>query len=382
MNPCPPFDPWALVAHHGSPLLVLDCDAVRAQYWALAAALPGVALHYAIKALPQPEVIATLDELGGGFDIATGGEIELLRARRVDPRRCIHTHPIKRDRDIREALRFGCTTFVVDNADELAKFARYRSRVGLLLRVSFRSRAAAVDLSKKFGCPLEEAPLLLARARQLGLHVKGLSFHVGSQCADPAVHAQAIRACAGLMRDSRTAGAPLSVLDIGGGFPVAYEAPMPDIETYCAPLREALAELPDSVRVLAEPGRFLVAPAMTALASVIGRAWRGGRWWYYLDDGVYGAYSGQLYEQVRYPLQTVPATGALRPSVLAGPTCDSIDIIAEDIELPELALGDLVIGRMMGAYTLATASEFNSLPRPRVVALNAPAQPARVAFIG
>lgn len=377
------IDPRAMVRAHGSPLLVLDCDRIRAQYRSLASALPGVDLHYAIKALPHPAVLATVDELGGSFDIATSGEIGLLRERHVDPRRCIHTHPIKRDRDIRDALRFGCTSFVVDNADELAKFVRYRQRVGLLLRVSFRSSDAVVDLSKKFGCPLDEAPLLLMRAHQLGLHVKGLSFHVGSQCASPQAQVAAIRACEAMIRDSRTNGvAHLSVLDIGGGFPVDYGAGVVDIDTYCAPIRQALAALPDSVRVLAEPGRFLVAPAMTGISTVIGRAWRGSRCWYYLDDGVYGAYSGQLYEHMRYPLSTVPAEGPRRPAVLAGPTCDSIDIIADDIELPELAIGDLVIGRMMGAYTLATACEFNSLPKPGVLVLNEPVTPPKVAYIG
>lgn len=373
----------ALVRSHGSPLLVLDCEQVRAQYRQLTAALPGVALHYAIKALPHAAVIATIDELGGGFDIATTGEIGLLRARHVDPRRGIHTHPIKRDADIRAALRFGCTTFVVDNVDELRKFERYRSRVGLLLRVSFRSPDARIDLSKKFGCPLEEVPFLLGLAAKLGLHVKGLSFHVGSLCGTPDAQVAAIRACDALIRDSRAAGyGHLSVLDIGGGFPVAYGGRPLDIDAYCAPLRAALAELPSHVRVLAEPGRFLVAPAMLAVSTVIGRARRNDRWWYYLDDGIYGSYSGQLYEQVQYPLSTLPSSGPRQPSVLAGPTCDSIDLIAEDIELPELALGDLVIGQQMGAYTLATACEFNSLPKPQVVVLNQPSEPRTVAYIG
>ena len=370
-----------LIRQHGSPLLVLDCERLRLAYRALREALPGVTLHYAIKALPEPNTVATLDVEGANFDIATSGEITMLRDLYVNPRKTIHTHPIKRDKDIRDALRFGCTTFVVDNSDELHKFIRYRGRVGLLLRVCFRSPEAKIDLSKKFGCPLEQAPLLLAEARRLGLHIKGLSFHVGSQCGSPQAHVAAIEACNALIRQCHAEDlAHLSVLDIGGGFPAPYDSSAPSIEAYCAPLCQALKKLPSWVEVIAEPGRALVAEAMSCVCTVIGKARRSGRIWYYLDEGVYGAFSGQIYEHIQYPL-AVLKDGPAQPSVLAGPTCDSIDVVAEDIELPELTLGDVVIGRMMGAYTAATACEFNSIPRTPIIALDAPEPQHRVAYI-
>lgn len=362
-----------LARTHGTPLLVLDCDRIRIQYRKLAQALPGVGLHYAIKALPNADVIATLDEAGAGFDIATPGEIELLDDLGVDPLRCIHTHPVKRDGDIRSALRFGCTTFVADNVDELDKLVPYRHRIAVLLRVGFPNPSARVDLSRKFGCALQEAPALLSAADARGLHVKGLSFHVGSQVDGAAAHVEAIRRCMPLLQERRPgAVAPLSVLDIGGGFPSNYDGSVDDIEAFCAPIRAALAELPDHVRVIAEPGRYIAAPAMTCVTSVIGRARRGDRPWYYLDDGVYGSFSGQIYDHTRYPLIPLDAEGAPRPSVLAGPTCDSIDIVAEHFEVGEMAIGALVVAPMMGAYTAASASEFNSLPRTHIVALGAP----------
>lgn len=379
----------AQAAEHGTPVLLLDCRRVRANYRRLAAALPGVALHYAIKALPHPAVIATLAAENGRFDIATSGEIALLREQQVDPKRTLHTHPIKRERDIRDALAYGCRTFVVDNADELRKFVPFRDRARLLLRVAFRSPDARVDLAKKFGCAVAEVPFLLALAQQLGVRVSGLSFHVGSQCASPAAYVEAIEICAGLIETSRAAsrsqpGRPrLNVLDIGGGFPVEYGPEGGDvagtsgIESFCAPIRRALAALPAGVRVIAEPGRYLVADAMVSIASVIGRARRADRRWYYLDDGIYGSFSSMLSEGARYPLWALPAAGPAGagrcwPSVLAGPTCDSVDVIAQDILLPELALGDLVVARMMGAYTAACASEFNSIPKTGVVAYHAP----------
>jgi ornithine decarboxylase len=362
----------ALANQYGTPSLILDCDVLRQQYRRLTEALPEVELYYAIKALPNTDVIRTLRDEGARFDIASEGEIALLRDVGVPPRLTIHTHPIKKDREIRSALRFGCTTFVVDNPTEIAKFVPYRKRVALLLRVSFRSPDARCDLSRKFGCAPDEAEALLDQAAALGLHVKGLSFHVGSQSASPDAHVGAIEACARLMERQRRVGRPMGVLDIGGGFPSNYEGTTPPIDRFCAPIRDALASLPPTVTVIAEPGRYLVAPAATSITAVVGKALRSGRRWYYLDDGVYGAFSGQIYDHTRYPISVLKGGDAF-PSVLAGPTCDSIDVIADDILLPELEVGDLVIAPMMGAYTIASATEFNSLPKPRVIALNAPA---------
>ncbi len=360
-----------LVARYGSPLLIVDCDQVRAQYRRLAAALPGVDLHYALKPLPEASVVATLKDEGAFFDLATGGAVELVRSLGVDPARCIHTHPITRDQDIREALRYGVRTFVVDNPDELGKFVRYRKRADVLVRVSFRAPNAVCDLSKKFGCEPEAVPDLLALARRLGVRVAGLSFHVGSQAADPAMHVRAVESCLALMAAAREQKlAELDVLDIGGGFPVDYVEPAMPIEEFCAPIRAALDKAPAGTRVLAEPGRFIAAPAGTCVATVMGRAKRDGRWWYYLDDGLYGSFSGQLYDHAKYPVDSLKQEGPRFPSVLAGPTCDSIDVVAEDIELPELDGGDLVVGRMMGAYTWASATDFNFFPRARIVPVN------------
>jgi len=361
----------ALVARYGSPLMIVDCDVIRAQYRRLQAALPGVALHYALKPLPDAAVVAALKAIGGYFDLASSGEVELVRAAGVAPERCIHTHPIKRDADIRDALRFGIRTFVADNADELGKFVRHRRRVGVLLRVAFSAEDAVVDLSRKFGCELGAVAGLLALARRLGVPVTGLSFHVGSQTSSPAMHVRAIEACGRLIGEARAAGHEgLATLDIGGGFPVDYREPTTPIEAFCAPIREALAALPPGLRIIAEPGRFIAAPAGTAVATVMGRALRDGRWWFFLDDGLYGSYSGQLFDHMRYPVAALREGGEHVPAVLAGPTCDSIDVIDDHLELPMLEAGDLVVGRQMGAYTSACATDFNFFRRARVIAVN------------
>jgi len=369
-------DPFAresiehLVKRYGSPLFIIDAERIRGQYRRLAAALPHVDLHYALKPLPHASVIRTLREEGAYFDLATNGEVELVRRLGIAAEHCIHTHPIKRDSDIRTALAFGVTRFVVDNPDELRKFVKFRNRASLLIRVSFRSPDAVCDLSKKFGCAPESVVQLLALAAELRIKIEGLSFHVGSQSAGPGMHVQAINACGELISSEARAGHHLETLDIGGGFPVDYTQGSMPIEEFCAPIRAALSLLDSNIRVIAEPGRYIAAPAAIAVSSVMGRALRAGRWWYYLDDGLYGSYSGQMYDHAKYPIETLAPAGEMYPSVLAGPTCDSIDVISDTLDLPKLDVGDLVVGRVMGAYTWASASEFNFFPRATVLALD------------
>jgi ornithine decarboxylase len=371
------IDPFAqteirrLGAEFGSPLLIIDCQRVREQYRRLHKALPGVDLHYALKPLPHPAVVETITELGGWLDLATTGEAQLVTQLGIDPGRCIHTHPIKRDIDIRNALHLGVKIFVADNPDEVRKFEPYRDQAELLLRVSFRSPGAVCDLSRKFGCDPEDLIELARLARKLAIPVRGLSFHVGSQAPDAVKHVEAIEVCAKLMQLARREKLGVfDTLDIGGGYPIEYGQKVVDIGRFCAPIRAALAKLPERLRVIAEPGRYICGPAAIGVATVMGRARREGRWWYYLDDGLYGSYSGQLFDHAKYPVESLKESEEKFPSVLAGPTCDSIDVIAENLMLPALKAGDLIVGRAMGAYTWASASEFNFFPKATVVSVN------------
>jgi ornithine decarboxylase len=364
LDPFQPAEIRRLVQEFGSPLLIVDCERVRVQLRKLRKALPGVDLHYALKPLPHASVVETVIAEGAWLDLATTGEVQLVARLGIAPERCIHTHPIKREQDIRNALEFGVKTFVADNPDEIRKFARHAGTAELLLRVSFRSPGAVCDLSRKFGCDPEDLLALARLASELGIEVRGLSFHVGSQAVDAGKHVEAIDACARLLAAARKEKLGVcDTLDIGGGFPIDYTQPMPDISRFCAPIRAALAKVP-------KPGRYIVGPAAIGVASVMGRARREGHWWYYLDDGLYGSYSGQLYDHARYPVEPLRNGTELLPSVLAGPTCDSIDVIAENLMLPELKAGDLIVGRAMGAYTWASASDFNFFPKATVVAVN------------
>ncbi|WP_456295731.1 type III PLP-dependent enzyme [Vibrio sp. AK197] len=361
----------ASVAQFGAPLLLLDCDSVRQQYRALSNALPNVTLHFALKPLPHPAVVDTLLEEGASFDLATTGEVELVASRGVPAHRTIHSHPIKRDADIRAALEYGCNVFVVDNLNELEKFIPYKNEVEILVRLSFRNAEVFADLSKKFGCSAQDAIEIIDRAQAIGVRIKGLSFHVGSQTLNPQKYVDAILACKAVMERVVELGLPaLSTLDIGGGFPVTYTQPVMPIEAFCKPINQALSTLPETVQVLAEPGRFIVAACMTSVASVMGQAQREGQTWYYLDDGVYGSFSGVIFDHGQYPLYTTKQSNDMHSSVLVGPTCDSIDVISDHIMLPKLNNGDLIVGRMMGAYTSATATDFNFFKRAQTIVLN------------
>jgi ornithine decarboxylase len=355
----------AAIALHGTPVLLLDPESVRRQYRRLSTALPFVRFHFAVKALAHEEVLAALADEGCGFDVATGEELALLEG--VEPDRIIHTHPIKKASEIAEALDRGVRTFVIDNEVELEKFAGAPADVRLLVRLAYRSPHAKSDLSTKFGVGAFEAEHLVARARERGIPVGGFSFHVGSQLDDPARFAAAITETLALMdRLESSLGVRFDTLDIGGGFPVGYDAAVTPLEDLAAIIRPLLEPRAGRLRILAEPGRVMVAESMTLVTSVVGIAERSDGRWYYLDDGLYGAYSNVLTEDV-HPLIFAASEIAGRDTdaathrwaTLAGPTCDSTDVIAREALLPDLAVGDLLVSPAMGAYTVVTATRFN-----------------------
>lgn len=360
-------DAQAALALHGTPVLLLAPERVRAQYRRLAAAFPFVRFHYAVKALAHDAVIAALHDEGCAFDVATGEELELLLRHGVAASRIIHTHPVKKPQEIDVAEAAGLRTFVVDSFDELGKFRGREARV--LVRLSYRSPGAKIDLSSKFGVGAFEAQQLVAAAIAQGTEVAGFSFHVGSQLDDPARFRAAIVDTLALMeRLEHDLGARFDTLDIGGGFPIAYDGEVTPLEDLAAVLRPVLEPHLDRLRIIAEPGRVMVAESMTLVTSVVGRTEREDGRWYHLDDGVYGSYSNVATEDV-HPLVFAEAelTGGVRGpravthrwATLAGPTCDSTDVIAREVMLPDLEPGDLLVSPVMGAYTTVTATRFN-----------------------
>ena len=360
-----------LVARHGTPLLLLDPARLAEQYRVLRRALPDVRPYYAVKALSHEAALGAVRDEGGYFDVASPGEAATVSKLGVAPDRCIYTHPVKKPADVAAAVRTGIRTFVFDNEGELDKFAGLEDRVELMLRLEYRTPQALIDLSYKFGAPPDEALDLLRAASRRGLRVTGLSFHPGSQLASVEPLLRDIQHAAMLIDCLADVGVHLDVLDIGGGLPVPYDAPVPHLDSFVAAIAEEIRPLTRrGIQVISEPVRFVAAPAMLAVAGVVGVTRRGGMPWYYLDDGLYGGFSNVMSDHVHPTIYAYDAVLEERdsfPSVLAGPTCDSTDVIATGAMVPALDVGDLVVAPFMGAYTSVTACEFNGLPKPRVV---------------
>ena len=364
-----------LLAEHGTPLLVLDPDRVAARYRLLAKHLRGFRLHYAVKALPHPAVLMTVAAWGGGFDVATNAEVDLLRTMRLPMDRCVHTHPIKKPADIEHAYRAGVRTFVVENAIEAQKFTSMPADIEVLVRLGFPNPAAKSDLSTKFGVSPRESDLIVKHVLAAGVRFAGFSFHVGSQSASVEPYRTALRETLELVDHvERTLDVRARVIDIGGGFPVDYRESMPGIESVGAIVDDVLGGRRREFALMAEPGRFLAADSMTLLTSVVGTALRDGRTWHYLDDGVYGSYSNVLTEDVHPPILALrevldggPDEHSFESVTLAGPTCDSADVVAHDYPMPPLSVGDIVVSPMMGAYTSVTSSRFNGIAATPIV---------------
>lgn len=339
-----------------TPCLFLDPNAAVARYRELAAALPGTDLHYAVKANPHPDLLAALASLGCCFDIAGPAEAQAAITAGAHPDALLHSNPIASRTALAACAALGVRQFVVDAASEVAKLAAVAPGTAVLARLATTGRGSDWPLSRKFGCSPEDAVAILTDAAQLGLTPYGLSFHVGSQQRDPAAWEEPIAAAARVTKALRQRGIHLQALDLGGGFPAAHEGESPALSTYGRVIEAAIAQHFGAHRpaTLAEPGRGLVGDAGVLVASVIAVLDRDGIRWVYLDAGVFTGLVETLDEAIRYRLTTTADGGPTGPCVLAGPTCDSADVLYErrPVHLPlALAEGDRVHFTSAGAYT-------------------------------
>jgi len=241
----------------------------------------------------------------------------------------------------------------------------------MLLRLKVPNTGAMVELSSKFGAEPGEAVDLIQAAEAEGITVEGLSFHVGSQTTNFDNFVQALTMAAGIFKEARLRGYhKMNQLDIGGGFPAPYDANVEPLSKLAKILNHEIErQFPEDVAILAEPGRFLVATACTSVAEVIGKAFRDGRTCYYIDDGIYHTYSGQLFDHCHYPVRAFKE-GPTELCAVFGPTCDALDTLTQSEELPDLELGDLVYSENIGAYTHASSTFFNGFPPAKVIHLN------------
>lgn len=360
-----------LVAEFGTPLLVLLRDRIVTNYRAFQRFFPGVEVFYAVKANPHPLVVGLLASLGSSFDVASQQEIALVASFGVPPERMIFANTIKRREGLLYARRVGVSLMTYDNEEELKKIARFYPEAKLVLRLKTPSNGSRIDLSYKFGAEPEEALELLERACSMGLHPVGLSFHVGSPCHNPETYVKALRIVDEVLAEAQRRGLFLTLIDIGGGFPLhtyGTEGGSASLEAVGEVLRPLLAPfLSRGFRVIAEPGRSIVGNAGILITRIIGKAKRSGRVWYYLDDGLYGTFSAIPFDKARFSFFALKESEERIPAVLAGPTCDSLDVVAEDVLLPPLEVDDLIVVPDIGAYSWASATNFNGFDKPQVV---------------
>jgi ornithine decarboxylase len=346
------------------PCLVVDLDVVRENYRAFAKALPDSRVFYAVKANPAPELLALLASLGSCFDTASLAEIEMVLAAGASAQRISFGNTIKKERDVARAYALGVRLFAVDSKAEVEKIARAAPGAKVFCRFLFDCAGAEWPLSRKFGCDPEMAVDVLDHAHRLGLEACGVSFHVGSQQRRVQAWDQALKAAGAIFRACAERGIALTMVNLGGGFPTRYLDDVPPVLTYGRSIFRALRRhfgnrIPETI---IEPGRGMVGNAGVIEAEVVLVAQKSERdeiRWVYLDIGKFGGLAETMDESIRYPIRTPHDGDATAPCVLAGPTCDSMDVLYEKkpYQLPvSLEIGDKVLIEGAGAYTATYAS--------------------------
>ena len=364
---------------HGTPVVVIDHEEIRRNYASFRRHLPRVQAYYAVKANPAPEIVRTLYRAGASFDVASLPEFMLVyeNVRRLSARarqdfvwdKVVYANPIKPEETLRALDRYR-PLVTYDNRAELAKIKAHAPHAGVALRLRVPNTGSMVELSSKFGCDPGEAAELVDEAFRIGLVVEGLSFHVGSQCTNFDNFVQALNMAAAVRNEALTRGHDLKILDIGGGFPVAYDRHVKPISALARQINAEVARLfPPDIEILAEPGRYLVATAATSVARVIGKAVRDGKPSYYIDDSVYHTYSGIIFDHCQYSVKAF-RRGRTEISAVFGQTCDGLDTISRSESLPALEIGDLVYSKNIGAYSNASSTWFNGFPPAKVVHVN------------
>jgi ornithine decarboxylase len=353
------------------PCLVVDLDVVRENYQNFAKALPDTKVYYAVKANPAPEILKLLAGLGCCFDVASIAETHAALAAGASADRISYGNTIKKEREIAEAFKLGVTLFAVDCEAEVEKVARAAPGSRVICRIHCDGSGAEWPLSRKFGCEPAYAPDVLELAHKNGLVPYGISFHVGSQQHNVQAWDRALASTAAIFRTCAERGISLAIVNLGGGFPARYVRRTPKLESYGKAIFKALRkhfgnDLPNT---FVEPGRGLVGNAGIIEAEVVLIAKRNPEdevRWVYLDIGKFHGLAETIGESIRYPIRTTHDRDETAPCIIAGPTCDSVDVLYEKTPYPlpvSLAIGDKVLIEAAGAYTATYSSVgFNGYP--------------------
>jgi ornithine decarboxylase len=354
-----------------SPCLVVDLDVIAHNFKRLHKALPLAQIYYAVKANPAAEILRVLEGLGSNFDAASIYEIEQCMALGIGAQRLSFGSTIKKEPDIAAAFRHGVNLFAFDSPAELDKLARAAPGARVFCRIFMTGEGADWPLSRKFGCDVDMACDLLVRARDMGLDPHGVSFHVGSQQRDLKQWDVALGKTKMLFTALTEKGIDLKLINLGGGFPAKYRTRVPTLDAYGEAIMKAMTEhfgnnLP---QMIVEPGRGVAGDAGVIQAEVVlisTKSYDDKRRWVYLDIGKFGGLPETMGEAIQYRLKTPHDGGPKGPVVLAGPTCDEVDVLydAAGYQLPlDLAVGDKIQIMAAGAYTTTYSSVgFNGFP--------------------
>jgi ornithine decarboxylase len=373
-EPSPPIASAPLPTTHPTPRLELSVGTAVTRYLALASALPGTSIHYAVKANPHPVLLRALAQAGSRFDVASPAEARAALDAGAPASHLLHSNPVARRDHLAQVHAMGVRLFVVDSASEVAKLADAAPGASVLVRIVTSGSGSDWPLSRKYGCTVDEAVDLLLASADCGLDPVGVSFHVGSQQRDPQAWAAPIASAATVFERVRAAGLHPWLLDLGGGFPASLDGEVTAIGDYGRAIQHHLGRAfgAHQPHTLAEPGRGIVGDAGTVVTRVVGVVDRGGVRWVFVDVGVFTGLVETLDEAIRYRLETPGVAGPTGPCVLAGPTCDSADVLYETtpVQLPlSLAEGDELRVHAAGAYsTCYSTVGFNGFdPMPTLV---------------
>lgn len=356
-----------MLAHeYGTPLLVLSLEQIEKNYNLLRTHIPRVKVFYAIKANPHRRILELMRELGSNFDVASDGEIKELASLGVDGSRMIYANPMKTVNGLRACRTAGVSKMTFDSAGEIDKMARECPGATALLRIRIDNSSAHVDLNKKFGAGREQALELLQKAKAAGLDAAGIAFHVGSQVTNSDPYLNALDIAREIFEEAEAAGMHLRIMDIGGGFPIPEPRVRFNLVEMLKQINARLDEDFPGVEIWCEPGRFICGTAVNLITSVIGVTERGGQPWYFLDEGLYGTFSGVLFDQWDFKLISFKE-GEQVAATFAGPSCDSLDIMFRGKMTVRQEEGDLILVPICGAYTSASATTFNGFSKANFV---------------
>lgn len=348
------------------PYLLMDKTKIKKKVNSIGKNIKNAKVFYAVKAHPDIEIIKLINSLGIGFEIASEGELNILSAIGVSKERIVSSNPIKSFRFLTIARDYGISHFAVDSKDEIIKLQKYSPGCNVYVRLSVPNEGSEWPLSKKFAAELDEAEELLVFAKKKGLKPVGITFHVGSQCTNIYSWNIALDKAKALWEKAEKKGIKLSILNIGGGYPIRYTKDVVDIETIDKNVNTLIYEkFPKHTQIFIEPGRAVVGDAGVFVSRVIGKARRTDENWLYLDVGVFNGLMESL-GGIKYSY-IVEGSKEVKKWTLAGPSCDSFDVIDRDIPLPEPDVGSLVLILSSGAYTISYASEFNGFSIPETI---------------